>query len=135
MPSHCAVAICKSPKGASYFCFPSDPKLCQRWISACKRKGKFNPKTSRICDKHFLESDFIRDLKNELLNGRLRKKLTPGAIPSIHLLPDKNVNPVKTARCKRAAKREQKEIVETLLLQGKVHFFKKDCCKQIQKTC
>ena len=122
MPSHCAVAICKSPQDASYYHFPTDPKLCKRWVSACKRKRKFNTRTSRICDRHFLTCDFIRDLQNELLNGRIRKHLKAGAVPTINLLPTENKRHIRTERNNRAIKRERKEIVKNLLLRGKNKF-------------
>jgi hypothetical protein len=43
------------------------------WINRFKRENKLNPETSRICLKHFVETDYERDLQNELL--RVGKKI------------------------------------------------------------
>jgi len=88
------------------------------------RKKFYNTgsRTSRICDRHFLTCDFIRDLQNELLNGRIRKHLKAGAVPTINLLPTENKRHIRTERNNRAIKRERKEIVKNLLLQGKNKF-------------
>jgi hypothetical protein len=41
------------------------------WINRCKREDKLNPETSRICSKHFVETDYERDLQNELLGKNI----------------------------------------------------------------
>jgi hypothetical protein len=41
------------------------------WINRCKREDKLNPETSRICSKHFVETDYERDLQNELLGKKI----------------------------------------------------------------
>jgi len=40
---------------------------------------------ARICSRHFQESDFVRDIRNELLNIPQRKLLSSSAIPSRNL--------------------------------------------------
>ena len=118
MPVHCSVAICKSPKDASYYRFPSDPKLCKSWVMACRRSKSINTKFARICDKHFLPSDFIRDLRNELLQRPLEKALRAGAVPTINLRPQKICLNSVSKKSHRAERREQKRIVHDLLTTG-----------------
>ena len=114
MPSHCSVVICKSPQDASYFKFPSDPALCKRWERACRRLKPLNTKNARVCDRHFQPEDFVRDLKNELLNRSIKKKLKPGVAPTVNLRPNEKVRQ-ESAKDKAAAARERKKIVEELL--------------------
>ena len=83
----CAVAICPSPKEASYHHFPHDEKLKKVWIACCSRKDAINPATAKICSNHFCEVDFVRDLQAELLGQKRRRKLQQGAIPSLNLRP------------------------------------------------
>lgn len=79
----CSVAVCRSPKDASYHHFPKDEKLSKIWLNACKRKDFVNVKTALICSEHFHEAEFERDLMNELLNLPTRRKLKPGKSLSI----------------------------------------------------
>lgn len=51
------------PKGND----PTSSSVRKKWITSCKRPTKFNPDTSQICSTHFQETDYERDLKNELL--------------------------------------------------------------------
>ncbi|KAL5245876.1 hypothetical protein ACI65C_013284 [Semiaphis heraclei] len=81
--TRCAVAICqnsllatkKKNLNISYHTFPKDPKLCNTWINACRRKDEWNPKTSTICSVHFLEDQFEVDLRSQLMNIKTKKKL------------------------------------------------------------
>ncbi len=74
----CAIASCSSPNGISYHKFPKEPSLRKIWLEACKRKDKVNPDTATICAHHFKQENFVRDLKNELLNLPVRITLKPG---------------------------------------------------------
>ena len=115
---HCAVAVCNSRSGVSYHRFPKDPKLRKVWVLACKRKDHFNEDKARVCENHFLSSDFERDLKNELLNLPTKKILKKGAFPTINLLTNQNKRPASSAREERLSKRIRKELVEELCNQG-----------------
>ena len=42
---------------------------------ACKRKDNFNHDEARVCESHFLATDFERDMKNELLQLPTQKIL------------------------------------------------------------
>ena len=83
----CAVAICKSPNGPGilYHAFPKDPELRVQWIQACMRKDPINPVHAEICSNHFVEDDYDRDLKYELLGLPKRKRLKKDAVPSQNL--------------------------------------------------
>jgi hypothetical protein len=123
----CAVAICPSPKNSStvYHRFPKNQELIKKWIVACKRQDKINPKTASICSEHFLPSDYDRDLQNELLGLPIKKLLKKDAIPTVNLLPPKslenstiesNKNERRKRQEQREEKRQQKELIDSLLL-------------------
>lgn len=73
--TRCTVALCnnslvkmkKNPqtKDILYHKFPKHSELKKKWIHLCRRDGVWNPDTS---SEHFVENDYIRDLKSELLN-------------------------------------------------------------------
>lgn len=65
----CAVDnMCKGfVPGTRFLSFPKDKELQGVWKQLCKRKDKFNIKFACVCDKHFTESDYERNLKHELL--------------------------------------------------------------------
>ncbi len=118
----CAVACCKAPfpPSTSFHRFPKAPALRKAWVTACKRKDKFNPATNFVCSQHFKEKDMERDLKYELMNQEKRFKLKQGAVPSVALLPATEVQGAgvpdvpKTDRARRAEKKEHQEIINML---------------------
>ena len=84
----CAVASCPSPSGQDtiYHRFPhQDASRTKQWLLACKRLDSVNPRTAMVCSNHFIQEDYQRDLRNELLGIPLRKKLKSSAIPRHHL--------------------------------------------------
>ena len=52
----------------SFHSFPGNIKLMKKWVLFCKRKDKINPKTAKICSKHFLDEDFVNDLQFKMGN-------------------------------------------------------------------
>ena len=74
----CAVASCPSPSGVSYHMFPKDQKLQKLWVDACKRNDFVNVRTASICRNHFIDEDFDRDFRNEMLKLPLRSLLKSG---------------------------------------------------------
>lgn len=65
----------KNRKNHIFHSFPKGKDLAsqtlrEKWVKFCRRVDKFNPNTSRICSDHFVNSDYERDLQNELL-GKL----------------------------------------------------------------
>ena len=124
----CAVAICNSPKCNSiiYHKFPKDSELAKKWIVACKRKDKINPKTSSVCSEHFLPSDYKRDLQNELLGRPIKQILNKDAVPSVNLAPlqhdqeDGVCKIQEEERKRRFEKRQQKETIDALLTENEV---------------
>lgn len=120
----CAVAICPSPKSSStsYHRFPRDPVVRQKWLLACRRDDRiFNPQTGFVCSNHFEVTEFERDLQNELLGLPLRKRLKPGAIPTLKLrsLEDKKLSVALQNRQRLKEKLQRKEIVNLLLKNAK----------------
>ena len=119
MVINCAVATCKSTgkNSMSFHRFPQNRQLKQIWVQFCKRKDSFNAKTSRICSQHFENQYFIRDLKHELLNTPLKRRLQADAIPTIF-----NEMPISD-RQKRKEQKERKQLVDQVL-SGIINFLK-----------
>ena len=94
MPHVCAVFGCFSngkKKEVSFYRFPRDEEIRQKWIHSCKRRDNFNTATHRICSKHFANTAYRRDLKHELLGSRAPartyRRVQSIAIPTLHM-PD-----------------------------------------------
>lgn len=106
----CAVAI--------FHRFPRDKEVRLKWINACNRLDALNPDTGRVCSEHFKESDYVRYLKNELLNLPLKRILKADAGPTFKL--PKCIDVVKTgsSECRevRVERRNNRKEVQMLLL-------------------
>jgi hypothetical protein len=63
IPDNSKVTVTK----VSFYSFPKDGSLRQQWVHLCKRKGKLNPATARICSDHFKEGELHWYLKHKLL--------------------------------------------------------------------
>ena len=88
--------------------FPQkDEVTCQVWIHKCYRKDKFNVKSATICKKHFEDSCFERDLRNELLGLPTRRLLKPGSVPTLHLPTSCTLNSESSDRASRARNRSK----------------------------
>ena len=79
----CSVATCSSPNGIIYHRFPKEGTIQKAWKVTCKRNDKINDKTAFVCELHFKEDDYQRDLRNELLSLPIRKILKTGNIGNI----------------------------------------------------
>ncbi len=131
----CAVACCDAPfpPDVSFHAIPKNPAVRKAWVAACRRKDLFNPNKSYVCSQHFKEEDIERDLKSELMNKEKKRKIRAGAVPSLHLLPStQNQSSVplvipKTDRTLRAEKKEQQNVVESMLTEDI-----DDVCPEIQ---
>ena len=90
----------RKARSVSFHRFPKNPALRKRWVAALKLKDVPNPDTSYICSEHFLESDFKRDLRAEMLGpaGRKRRELLDGAVPSVFCFSDAHVRKRPTSR-------------------------------------
>ena len=86
MPTHCCVPEC-TKKGyrdefeskISYFKFPNDSTLRRQWLHAIRRdEGKYFTvnEWTKVCSRHFRESDFRKTLTGIILLKR-------GSVPSI----------------------------------------------------
>eukprot|EP00096_Caligus_rogercresseyi_P014939 TRINITY_DN7396_c0_g1_i1.p1 TRINITY_DN7396_c0_g1~~TRINITY_DN7396_c0_g1_i1.p1 ORF type:complete len:249 (+),score=51.77 TRINITY_DN7396_c0_g1_i1:78-824(+) len=90
MPTTCAVYHCPSPRGLTYHVFPSDPVQASRWAGNWTKRKVLNYRNARICSNHFKNSDYKRDLRNELLGLPLRKIF----MDPKNVVPTLNLNPV-----------------------------------------
>ena len=88
--------------------FPAkDENACKIWTYRCYRKGIFNIRPARICYKHFEDSCYERDLRNELLGLPCRLMLRPGSLPTRNLL---NVSSITTPNRERTARAHTRSI-------------------------
>lgn len=101
-----------------FYTFPKDKVVRKQWVLACCRDDKFNVDYARICSRHFIETDFERNLQHELLNYATKKgpKMKADAIPSINLPKNKTVIE-KSNRSERSLKRSSKQIVKEIIEQ------------------
>ena len=137
----CSVVNCTSgyassarDKKISFFAFPHNPDLREKWTRACYREN-FRPTAySRICSLHFHEKDFViqstdcvtsRRLKHPILKQR---KLKMGVIPSLYpnlpprfetKVPSRTVAATSTTRLNEENKRIEMKNAE---------FFNRDVC-------
>ena len=90
--SYIGCSVKSTEKGLSFHQVPKNATEEQKshWAKVCPEPG--NGSTVRICSKHFLPSDFERDLRNEMLGLPLRHILKPGAYPR---LPNEQIVPVQ----------------------------------------
>ena len=88
MVKRCVAGGCSSTNsdGCSLYSFPKDPSLRATWIKKVQttRAKWAATKYSVLCDKHFTEDSF--EVEHSLATSfgiKTRKKLKPGAIPTI----------------------------------------------------
>ncbi|XP_049795243.1 zinc finger protein 3 homolog isoform X1 [Schistocerca nitens] len=87
----CAIAGCTNHSrqvnqlGIKFHIFPKKSETKQKWINACKRADSFSVENARVCSIHFIDSDYERDLKSELLNIPSKRKLKTDAVPTLNL--------------------------------------------------
>lgn len=119
----CAIYGCSSDNSKKvkdsplrFYRFPSNENVRKKWISSCCRADKFNPDIARVCSKHFLESDFLRNLQHEFLNYTPKSgpKLKADVVPSVNLPKGKIVESGRTTRRKLYC--ESSESVSKILL-------------------
>ncbi|XP_067014525.2 uncharacterized protein [Anabrus simplex] len=108
----CAVAGCSNHDrhqkdlDIKFHRFPRNSEIQLKWINACKRANSFTVGNARVCSVHFDDSDYIRDLKHELLNLPIRRVLRPEAVPHLHF--PLNSNGLASQTCKGRGIRTQK---------------------------
>ncbi|KAJ8948575.1 hypothetical protein NQ318_007579 [Aromia moschata] len=87
----CAVYDCNTnnrPKNNfKFFGFPKDEKLKAKCRHLCKREGTFNVNNARICSNHFVDEDYERNLRHQLLGYQPKRfrSLKKEAVPSNNL--------------------------------------------------
>ncbi|XP_040068988.1 uncharacterized protein LOC115313765 [Ixodes scapularis] len=87
MPTHCCVPLCtqngyvdESAKKVSFHRFPKLEEVYRKWIIAIKRDEGTSFKVSKatkVCSRHFVESDFVRNVANG------HRLLYEHAVPSV----------------------------------------------------
>lgn len=85
------------------------------WNHLCQQEESFNIKYSRICSKHFIESNYERNLKHDVLGYTPEKyPLKKDAVPLINL---SKISKQKSdfTRAKRQDKRQQQKFVKDIL--------------------
>ena len=73
-------------KGLAMFTFPKDQNKSRIWTEKLKRKNFVPTAHSRLCEKHFLDSDFVisRTFAASVeFNKDFRLRLRDGAVPSV----------------------------------------------------
>ena len=75
----------RKKRGVSFHRFPKAKGLQKRWVAALKLKRlpERYAETGYVCSEHFVESDFKRDLRAELMGTPLRRTLVEEAVPSV----------------------------------------------------
>ena len=68
---NCTNATRNGHKGADkqikFHIIPKDIHLRKKWITSIKRKNPPLTDKSAVCSAHFLDSDYLRDMRAELL--------------------------------------------------------------------
>lgn len=86
MAVRCAVVVCPNSYGRTrsrspdlkYFQFPKNQSIREKWIEVCQNDPtSVANQSSYVCSKHFLPTDFERDLKAELLHLPPKRILKP----------------------------------------------------------
>jgi hypothetical protein len=97
MPNQCCVPQCKSGYASersergtiSFHRFPTDKDLYKAWLRKIPRKDFTPSANSRVCSRHFHESDFIKERtdanpQRKLIRGeKVRAILSHTAVPSV----------------------------------------------------
>lgn len=120
----CAVPVCNAlyqPGGdkLTVHRFPKDKNMQELWLAAIHRTDVMNLDHNRVCSQHFGESDYERDLCNEMLGLPIRKILKRGAIPTKNVLPtDRQIRLAKEMKSKPSGRRPSRlsRIKEDLLI-------------------
>ena len=75
----CAINGCglnkRNKPNVSFFRFPANKKMCEKWTELCKNKDTINVDNARVCSLHFGSPDYKRHLKYELLDLPVPKRL------------------------------------------------------------
>ncbi|KAG5895656.1 hypothetical protein JTB14_008665 [Gonioctena quinquepunctata] len=85
----------------SFHAFPfKRPEILKLWIAAVRRENWHPSKTSKLCGKHFVATDYL------IKPGCTAKLLKPDAVPSVFLFPKHLIKKVPLPRRKMLKKNE-----------------------------
>ena len=75
----------RKKRGVSFHRFPKAKGLQKGWVAALKLKRlpERYAETGYVCSEHFVQSDFKRDLRAELMGTPLGRTLVEEAVPSV----------------------------------------------------
>ena len=76
-----ALSFFKIPRCAD----PQSQDIHDKWKESLGVQHRDQVHWLRICELHFVQDCFMRDLESELMGRPLRKRLKPDAIPTIFL--------------------------------------------------
>jgi hypothetical protein len=93
----------KSNKKISFYQLPRDKSLKKVWLAKIKRANLPREENIKVCNLHFEESCFERDLKNELLGNPCQRLLKKDAFPTLF---NYNVDLVVTKKRPASERRE-----------------------------
>ncbi|KAL4224511.1 hypothetical protein ACF0H5_015212 [Mactra antiquata] len=114
---YCAAIGCTSSSSrdnVNFFRFPKDEYLKQVWIDSIGRKNYQPSVYSRVCSRHFVDCDFVKDhklIQRCGFNKSFLRRLKPNAVPS--LFPTLNPTSRKLAIDKSAASKELEPVEVT----------------------
>ena len=118
MPRRCVAAGCNTVSGDGYslHAFPRDQDLRAKWIRAVKRQRSNwdGPSAhSMLCSKHFepeyLATEGVR--YHDTIRLPTKKRLKPGAIPTIFPLSIHHGGRLRTPPPRSVAKKRQRQAV------------------------
>ncbi|KAJ8941067.1 hypothetical protein NQ318_003248 [Aromia moschata] len=99
----------RSKNNFKFFGFPNDEKLKAKWRHLCKREDTFSVNNARICSNHFVDEDYERNLRHELLGYQPKRfrSLKKEDVPSKNL-SNREKNPSKSDRVRQKNGRTRK---------------------------
>lgn len=63
--------------------FPSDESSRDMWVKVLQRKDTVDVQNGGVCEKHFLNSDFLDDPVKRTGQTRVNRRLKKGVVPSV----------------------------------------------------
>ena len=114
----CAAGYKKTVENVSLFKFPNDEALKKKWIARVPRIKWTPSNNSRLCEKHFIPSDFLEE-RGDKTRGRgvkrgelIRRRLKHDAIPTVWPnLPDHLSKEITSPRPTKLATSSSRKIV------------------------
>ncbi|CAL1264091.1 unnamed protein product [Larinioides sclopetarius] len=121
MPCKCSVPACRGnydeTNRVAVFGFPNDKCLREKWLHAIPRKDFNITKNSKVCEKHFKDSEVLRNTTfyiektGETLSAPMKRpKLKENAVPSI--FPDCSSYMPSSSAIRQSPPKKQQQLEE-----------------------